>query len=313
MQEFPPVIKKKRKSLSFLQKARRDKYLYLIFAIPFLYYVIFKYIPIYGILLAFKDYSPAKGVFGSPWAGLKYVKEFVFEVYSWKVVRNTLIINFYTILFGFPAPVILALAINEIRRNRLRRLVQSVTYFPRFISVVVVAAIFTDLLSSGGMVNQAIKALGGQPIMFLMRPEWFRAIYVTSEMWQFTGWNAIIYLAALTAIEPQLYEAAVIDGASRWQQIRYISIPCIMPTVIIILLLTLGRVMVTGFEKILLLYTPATFETADVIGTYVFRRGIDFADFEFATATGLFQSLVGLIFIVTANFFAKKLSETSLW
>jgi putative aldouronate transport system permease protein len=244
---------------------------------------------------------------------LKYVKEFVFEIYSWKVVRNTLIINFYTILFGMPAPIILALAINEIRRNTVRRLVQSVTYFPRFISVVVVAAIFTDLLSSSGMVNQAIKALGGQPIMFLMRPEWFRAIYVTSEMWQFTGWNAIIYLAALTAIDPQLYEAAVIDGASRWQQIRYISIPCIMPTVIIILLLTLGRIMVTGFEKILLLYTPATFETADVIGTYVFRRGIDFADFEFATATGLFQSLVGLVFIVTANFFARKLSETSLW
>jgi putative aldouronate transport system permease protein len=298
---------------SVLAVLRKDKFLYLIFFIPFLYYVVFHYAPIYGIIIAFKDYKVARGIWGSRWVGLKHFVAFFENPYAWKLIRNTLLLNVYSIVFSFPVPIILALLLNELGNDKFKRFVQTVSYLPHFISVVVVCGMVVNFLSADGIVNQVLRRLGGSSKPFLMMPEWFRTIYVGSGIWQHTGWSSIIYLAALSSIDPQLYEAAIIDGASRFRQIRYITLPGIAPTVTIMFLLTLGRIMVVGFEKILLLYTGATYETADVLQTYIYRRGLEGADFSFATAVGLFQALVGLLFVVTANMISRRVGETSLW
>lgn len=292
---------------------RKDKYLYMIFFIPFLYYIVFHYAPIYGIIIAFKNYKVAKGVMGSEWVGFRHFASFFENPYAWMLIRNTLLLNVYSIVFSFPMPIILALLLNELKQQRFKKFVQTVSYLPHFISVVVVCGMVVNFLSADGIVNQMVRRLGGETTPFLMMPQFFRTIYVGSGIWQHSGWSSIIYLAALSAIEPQLYEAAIIDGANRWKQTVHITIPGIAPTVTIMFLLTLGRIMVVGFEKILLLYTGATYETADVLQTYIYRRGLEGADFSFATAVGVFQALVGLIFVIVANSVARRVSETSLW
>ncbi|HEY9075755.1 MAG TPA: ABC transporter permease subunit [Anaerolineaceae bacterium] len=291
----------------------RDKYLYLMMLLPFTYFLIFHYAPMYGIVLAFKKFDIGLGIMDSPWVGFRYFEEFFTNPYSWKLIWNTVALRLWHLSLGFPAPIILALLLNEIRQERFKRLVQTSSYLPHFISLVVVCGMVISFLSSDGPVNKIIQFFGGSTIQFMQRPEWFRPIYIISGIWQDAGWTSVIYLAALTAINPDLYEAAVIDGANRFQRLRYVTLPGIAPTVMIMFLLRVGQLLTIDFQRVLLLYTPATYETADILGTYIYRRGIIGADFSYATAVGLFQSIVGLVFIVGSNAISKKLSETSLW
>lgn len=291
----------------------RCKYLYLIFLIPFIYYIVFQYWPMYGILISFQDYNVVKGISGSPWVGFKHFEKFLFDDYFWTLVRNTLLINVYNLLWGFPAPIILAILLNELRSERFKKVIQNISYLPHFISTVVICGMLVNFLSSDGLVNQIVKFFGGESIQFLMYPQYFRTIYVASGIWQSVGWNSIIYLAALTGIDAEMFEAALIDGANRWHRIRYITLPSIAPTISIMLILNLGRLMNLGHEKILLLYNGSTYETADVISTYVYRRGLLGNDFSYATAVNLFQAVVGVILVSASNQISKKVGETSLW
>jgi len=292
---------------------KRDRYLYLMMLLPALYFVVFHYVPMYGITLAFKDYNAVEGIIGSPWVGLKHIRAFLSDPYSYRLIWNTVVLRLWSLVFAFPAPIILALMLNELRNQRFKRIVQSSSYLPHFISVVVVCGMIVSFLASDGLVNQILQVFGIQPRPWLQDAKWFRPIYTFSEIWQQAGWGSVLYLAALSAISPDLYEAAVIDGASRWQRMRHITLPGIAPTITIMLLLNMGQMLTVGYQKILLLYTGATYETADVLGTYIYRRGIMGADYGFATAVELFQSAVGLLFVVASNNLAKRVSETSLW
>ncbi|WP_223836774.1 ABC transporter permease [Paenibacillus oceani] len=295
---------------------KKHKALYLLMLPGILYYLIFKYLPMYGVVIAFQNFSIGRGVLGSKFVGMKhFVEFFVNTPDSWKLIRNTVMLNVYDLLFHFPAPVLLALLFHELRIRWFKRFVQTISYMPHFLSTVVIAGILVTFLSpSTGVVNHIlVKWFGMEPILFLGLPEWFRTIYVGSEIWQRVGWGTILYLAAIAGIDPTLYEAAKIDGANRFQQIRHITFVGMVPVMIILFVLNLGNFMETGFQKILLLYNSMTYETADVINTFVYRRGILDADFSFATAVGLFQSATGFILVVLANRIARKYSETSLW
>ncbi len=291
----------------------RNKYIYIM-ALPVIaYYIIFHYMPMYGAIIAFKEFNPALGIIRSPWVGFKHFKSFFEGVYFWRLIRNTLLISIYSLVWGFPAPIILALLLNEVKNNYFKRTVQTISYLPHFISLVVVCGIIKDFTSTDGVINDIIELLGGERTNFLMKPEWFRPIYVGSGIWQEVGWGSIIYLAAITNIDPELYEAATIDGASRWKQTWHITLPGIVPTIVILLILRLGGLMSVGFEKIILLYNSATMETADVISSYVYRRGLLDFDYSFSAAVGLFNSVINLILITSANKLSRKISETSLW
>ncbi|WP_170307996.1 ABC transporter permease [Paenibacillus dakarensis] len=281
-----------------------------------LYYIIFKYVPMYGIVIAFQDYSVGRGILDSKFVGLKHFIEFFYVTPdSWKLIRNTIMLNVYDLLFHFPTPIILALLFHELKGKLFKRIVQSISYMPHFLSTVVIAGILVTFLSpTTGVVNHfLVRVFDMEPISFLGTPEWFRTIYVGSEIWQKVGWGTILYLAAIAGIDPTLYEAAKMDGANRFQQMRHITLMGMLPVMIILFVLTLGNFMESGFQKILLLYNSMNYETSDVINTFVYRRGILDADFSFATAVGLFQSVIGLILIVTANRIVRKHSETSLW
>ena len=292
----------------------KSRHLYLIFFPIVAYYIIFKYIPIYGLLMAFENYTPFKGVFGSEWVGFKHIINFFNSVFFWNLIRNTIVINIYSLSVGFPAPIILALLINEVRRNKIKTTVQTIVYLPYFVSTVVVCGIIVAFLSpSTGIINILLKEIGIQPIHFLAESGWFSTIYVFSDMWQTAGWYSIIYLAALTAIDPLLYEAGTVDGASAWQKLCYITIPGIIPTIIIMFILRIGSIFTVGYEKIILLYNPLTYATGDVISSYVYRRGILKADFSYATAMDLFNNTINFIAIITFNRLSRKISETSLW
>ena len=295
------------------KRIRRDKYLLLLFLPPALYYAVFKYAPMYGILIGFKHFRYAQGIVGSPWAGLFYFELFFKDPYAFRLIRNVLVLNFYQLIFAFPAPIILALLLNEVRNEAFKRSIQTVTYLPHFISTVVVAGMVVNFLAHQGPVNNVLDRIGFERIPFLMRAEWYRTIHVGSDIWQSVGFGSIIFLAALTNIDPQLYEAATVDGASRWRKMLSITLPGIAPTITIMLILNIGNFMTIGFQKILLLYNGSTYETADVIQTYIYRRGLLAAEFSYATAVGLFQACAALVLITTANYGARKISETSLW
>lgn len=297
----------------FLKAIKNDKYLYLMFLPPLLYYIIFCYWPIYGITLAFKDFDIVKGITGSPWAGLKYVKQFIFDPYFWQVVRNTLVISLTNLVISFPVSIILALMLNELRAHKFKQLVQTVSYLPHFISVVVVCGMVVSFLSSDGIINQLVTWFGGEPKQFLTNPAYFTAIYVISNIWQGAGWGSIIYLSALSAIDVQLYEASTMDGANRWQQLINVTLPGIMPTMCIMFILETGKIMDVSFQKILLLINGSNMQVADVISTYVYRRGITGADFSYATGVGLFQSLLAMILLLSTNALMRKVNDTSLW
>ncbi|MCC3376756.1 ABC transporter permease subunit [Cohnella sp. REN36] len=279
-----------------------------------LYYVLFKYVPMFGLVISFKDYNLFKGIWASPWVGLKYYKMFFESPDFYVLIRNTFLLGFYKLLFGFAAPIILALLLNEVKNAFFKRFVQTVSYLPHFISNVVVASMVLLFLSpSSGVVNEFIQWLGFEPINFMMEAEMFRSIYVISDIWQNAGWETIIYLAALTAVDPQLYESAKIDGAGRFKQLLYVTLPGIAPAIVIVLILNVGSVMDIGFEKVFLLYNPSTFETADILSTYVYRTGLQRGNYSYGTAIDLFTSVINLAFIVTANWISRKTSETSLW
>ena len=267
----------------------------------------------YGILISFQDYNVVKGISGSTWVGLKHFGKFLFDEYFWKLVRNTLLINVYGLLWGFPAPILLAILLNELKSEKFKKIIQNISYLPHFISTVVICGMLVNFLSSDGVINQIVRFFGGDSIQFLMYPQYFRTIYVASGVWQSVGWNSIIYLAALTSVDAEMYEAALIDGANRWHRIWYITLPSITPTISIMLILNLGRLMNLGHEKILLLYNGSTYETADVISTYVYRRGLLGNDFSYATAVNLIQAVVGVILVSVSNQVSKKVGETSLW
>lgn len=254
-----------------------------------------------------------EGVFGSEWVGFYHFKEFLYDPYFWNLIRNTVLINVYMLIFYFPAPIVLALLLNEVKHSSFKKIMQSISYLPHFLSTVVVSGMLVNLLSYDGLINQVIEYFGGNHIQFLMLPEWFRTIYVSSEVWQRIGWGSIIYIAALSGLDPHLYEAARMDGANRWKQAWHVTLPGIMPVISILFLLTLGDIMSVGFEKVLLLYNGSTYETADVISTYVYRRGLVGADFSYGTAVGLFQSVIALVLIYAANKGARKVGATSLW
>ncbi|TBL70124.1 ABC transporter permease [Paenibacillus thalictri] len=281
-----------------------------------LYYIVFKYVPMYGIIIAFQNYSIGRGILGSKFVGLDHFVEFFYNTPdSWKLIRNTILLNMYDLLFHFPAPIILAVLFHEIKNKMFKKIVQSISYMPHFLSTVVIAGIMVIFLSpTTGIVNIILhKVFGIEPIMFLGLPEWFRTIYVSSEIWQKVGWGTILYLAAIAGIDPALYEAAKMDGAGRLQQIRHITLVGMVPVMIILFVLNLGHFMEVGFQKILLLYNPMNYETADVINTFVYRRGVLDADFSFASAVGLFQSAIGFLLVVIANRIVRKYSQTSLW
>jgi putative aldouronate transport system permease protein len=295
------------------KELNRSKFLYTMFILPFIYFLIFHYAPMIGNLMAFQEYSIIKGFFGSPWAGTKYFQQFLTDPYFWKVVRNTLMINLYSLIFYFPTPIIFAILMNELRGVLFKRVIQTVTYVPHFLSTVVVAGMLVNFLSTTGLINQITRKFGIEAYTFMALPEWFRTIFISSEIWQGMGWNSIIYLAALASIDPLLYEAATIDGANRWHKIRHITLPGISTVATILFLLTIGHMLTVGFEKIILLYSGPTYETADVIQSFVYRRGLIDADFSFAAAVGIFQSVLSLILIVSANSISKKINGTRLF
>ena len=292
---------------------RRDWQLYSLLVLPIIYLIIFRYLPMAGNVIAFRRFRPGSNLFGDEWVGLHYVRMFISDATFWNVFQNTLILGTLALIIVFPLPIILALLLNELRSRTFKRTIQTISYLPHFMSIVIVAGLVFQLTSLNGTINQIIETVGGEPIAFMQRAEWFRAIYVTSEIWQTVGWGTILYLAALTTIDPQLYEAARIDGANRWRQTWHVTLPGIRPTMVVLLILNIGTFMAVGFEKILLLYNPLLYPTADVISTYVYRVGITGSNFSYATAIGLFEGLIGLTLILSANAISRRLVGASLW
>lgn len=278
-----------------------------------IYYAIFHYAPMYGAIIAFKDYAPIKGIIGSDWVGLKHFADFFNSYYFVRVLKNTLLISLYTLIFEFPAPIILALLINEVRHRTFKRVVQTITYMPYFISLVVICGIITDFTNADGLINRFFMLLGYDGQAMLQKPELFRPIYVMSEIWQRIGWESIIYIAALMGIDQEQYEAARMDGAGRLKQIFYITIPGILPIITIMFILRMGNMLNVGFEKIILLYNSVTYETADVISSFVYRKGLLEFGWSYSSAVGLFNSVINLTLLIGANYISRKISKNSLW
>ncbi|MDO3686566.1 sugar ABC transporter permease [Micromonospora sp. C28ISP2-4] len=292
---------------------RRDWQLYSLAVLPLLFFLTFRYLPMLGNVIAFRRFQPGGSLFGEYWTGLRYFRLFFTDPTFWNVFTNTLVLGALTLVFCFPLPIVLALLLNEVRNRALKRFVQSVSYLPHFLSIVIVAAMVLQLLSVDGAVNQMLRAVGGEPVPFMQQAGWFRTIYVSSEVWQTVGWGTILYLAALTTVDGDLYEAARIDGANRWRQTWHVTLPGIRPTMVTLLILNIGTFMAVGFEKILLLYNPLTYPTADVISTYLYRVGIVSGNLSYAAAIGLFESVIGLTLVLSANAISRRTVGTSLW
>ena len=301
------------------RKAQRIAYikqywvLYAMLVLPVAYYIIFRYIPMVGNVLAFRRYRPGKGMFGTEWT-LVYFKRFLGDPTFWQAFKNTLVLSLSNLAINFPIPIIFAIALNEIRWTPFKKFAQTASYIPRFVSTVVVIAILNEFLSpSAGFLNMLLKSMGFEPIYFMNEEAWFRPVYIFSEAWQFTGWNAIIYLAAITGINQDLYEAAEIDGASRWQRIWSVTLPSILPTIMVMLILNVGSILSLGFEKILLMYTPANSGVSDILDTMVYRVGLRNNSYSYATAVGLFTGVVGLILVSTSNYISKKTTGDGIY
>lgn len=292
----------------------RNKELYLLVLPVIIYYLVFHYKPMYGLIIAFQDYSPRRGISGSEWVGFQHFTDFFTGIYFGRLLRNTLEISLATLIFGFPAPILLALLVNELRSKWFSRITQTITYMPHFVSMVVLCAMIREFVKEGGLVTDILSSVFGYDGKNLLsRSAYFTPIYVITNIWQGVGWGSIVYLAALTGIDMELYEAARVDGANRWKQTIHITIPSIMPTIIIMLIMRMGQIMGIGHEKIILLYNEGIYERADVISTYVYRMGIMNRQYSFSSAVGLFNSVVNFILVIGANQISKKVSETSLW
>lgn len=295
---------------------RRHWFIYLMFLPVLAYYIIFHYWPLYGAQIAFRDYVPAKGVLGSRWVGLKHFQSFFSSYYFARLLRNTLLISLYGIVFGFPAPILFALLINELTNKRFKSFVQTCTYMPHFLSTIVVCGMIIDFTSSTGVVTKLLSLFGMPPKTLLLYPQYFRTVYIVSDIWQGVGWGSIIYLAALAGVDPSLHEAATVDGASRFKRVLHVDLPTILPTIVIMLILRFGSIMSIGFEKVFLLQNDLNLSYSEVISTYVYKVGLSGGgktDFSYATAIGFFNSVVNLVLIVVVNFIAGKVGDTSLW
>ncbi|TFD92743.1 sugar ABC transporter permease [Cryobacterium lactosi] len=304
---------RQREQLSWRKTLKRDWQLYALVALPLLFFAIFRYLPMLGNIIAFRRFRPGGSIFGEEWVGLRYVEMFLTDPTFWAVFGNTLAIGSLTLLFCFPLPIILALLLNEVRSRYFKKFVQTISYLPHFLSIVIIAGMLMQLLSLEGTVNQIVRAVGGDAVPFLQLPEWFRTVYVSSEVWQTVGWGTILYLAALTNVDTALYEAARIDGANRWQQTWHVTLTGIRPTMVTLLILNIGAFLSVGFEKVLLLYNPLTYPTADVISTYLYRVGLEANNFSYAAAIGMFEAIIGLTLILSANAISRRTVGTSLW
>lgn len=306
-----PTPKSSRNELA--SSLRRNWQLYLFVLPALLYFLVFHYYPMYGLQIGFKDYRASEGIWGSAWVGFKHFERFFGSYQFWTLIRNTLLINLYQLLL-FPVSVIVALSLNELRDGRFKRFAQTATYAPHFISVVVMVGIIIAFLHPvTGIINIIIDAVGGQPISFMTLPGWFKSVFVLSGEWQNLGWGAIIYLAALSAVDPQLHEAAIMDGASRLQRIWHINLPSILPTIVILLILQMGNFMLLGFEKIYLMQNPLNLSSSEVIQTYVYKTGLLQAQYSFSTAVGFFNSIINFLLLIGFNYTAKRASGTGLW
>lgn len=297
-----------------LKHMKRDRQLLVLFLPCLIFYIVFRYGPLFGLTIAFKDYNVFAGVFGSDWVGLKHFIKFFSSNDFLLLFRNTLTLGVLTLIFGFPIPILLAISLNELRVKWMKKSIQTLTYLPAFLSIVIISSMVIDFLSpSSGLINKLIAALGFEKIYFLIMPEWFRTIYVVSDIWATMGYEAIIYLAAISGISPTLYEAAKVDGCSRWKSLWHITLPGLMPTILIMFILKTGNMLRIGYEKVLLLYTPTTYEVADVFSTYVYRKGLIESNYSYAAAVGMFEALIAMIMLLTANFISKKAGGQGLW
>ncbi|ABM09132.1 MULTISPECIES: ABC transporter permease subunit [Micrococcaceae] len=310
----PGQAKKRRdKPGSWKLALKRDWRLYTLLALPLLYLLIFRYLPMAGNVIAFRQFQPGGSIFGEKWVGFKYITLFINDPSFWQAFQNTIILGVLTLVFCFPMPIIFALMLNELRSQKFKKFVQTVAYLPHFMSVVIIAGMILQNFSMTGTVNQIAETLFGTTVNFTQDPGWFRPMYISSEVWQTMGWGAILYLAALTRVDESLYEAARIDGANRWQQTWHVTLPAIRPTIITLLILNIGTFMAVGFEKILLIYNPLNYATSDVISTYLYRVGLESSNFSYAAAIGMFESVIGLTLILSANAISKRVAGTSLW
>lgn len=301
------------KRLEWKKDFMRNGSLYLLVLPVIAYYIIFHYKPMYGALMAFQDYAPKLGIWGSKWVGLKHFETFFTSPDFGRLLRNTLTISLSTLIVSFPAPILLALLLNEIRRPKLKKAIQTASYMPHFVSLVVVCGMIKSFVTDSGIIGQLAGIFMGGPKNLLMEENCFTPIYVISAVWQSVGWDSIIYLAALSSVDIQQYEAADVDGAGRLKKMLYITFPGIMPTIIMMLILKVGKVMNVGFEKIILLYNPMIYSKADVISSFTYRQGFETQNWSYSTAVGLFNSVINFILLIAANKISKKTSETSLW
>ena len=311
------AVPRQTKHARLLRNIKRDKFLLLMIAPVVLWYLIFCYLPMTGLFMSFTDFVPGHGIVGlfqSKFVGLKWFQKFFESPYAWRLIRNTFLMAFYSLIFGFPIPILFSICITQIRSKPMRQAGQVLTYLPYFISTVVVCGMINNFLSpSGGIINRMIEACGGTAINFLSLPEWFRTIYVASGSWQTFGFNSIIFVAAIMAIPPDLYEAMRVDGANKRTIIWHLVLPSIKPTIVLLLVMACGNLMSVGFEKVYLLYSPGIYDTADVISTYVYRQGIESSNYSYAAAVGLFNSIVTFVIVFAANKLSRKLTDTSVW
>ena len=292
---------------------QKHKYKYLLILPIIVYLILFCYKPMYGLVIAFKNYRPTRGIWGSNWVGFMWFETFFKDPYFWRLLRNTFTISALTILFGFPAPILLALLLNEVRSSKFKRTVQTITYMPYFISLVVTCSLLKIYCMENGLFPQIMELFGGQRQNLLANPKYFYPIYILSDIWQGIGWNSIIYLAALSGIDQEQYEAARLDGANRLQQVIHITLPGLMPTITILFILRMGNILNVGYEKILLLYNPSTYEVADVLSTYTYRTGLENQQYSLSTAVGLFNTMVNVVFLLITNYISKKSTESGLF
>ena len=308
-------LTEKPKFKAFSKYMKRYWYYYLLVLVPVLYYIIFRYIPMAGNIIAFRRYRAGHSIFGDEWSGLKYFKQFIGDKTFWRAFRNTLWLNIVYLLFRFPLTLIFALLLTEIKNIYWKKFVQTVSYLPHFISMVIVTGMIRELLSTHGPINAVIKMAGGNPISFIALPQWFTTIFVSSGIWQGLGWGTILYLAAIAGINPSLYEAAEVDGANHFQRVLHVTLPSILPTITTLLILDIGGLVGSGgaFEKVFLLYNPMTYEKADIISTFVFRLGLGSGNYSYATAVGLFEAILNLTLLTGANKISKKITGSGLW
>lgn len=296
-----------------MQNVRSHYWLYILLVPVLAFYIIFSYLPMYGILIAFKDFKLTLSVWDSPWVGLKHFEKFINGVYFKRLVRNTLSINIGQLLIGFPLPILFALLLNEVRSTGFRRVVQTVTYMPHFISSMVICGLMVQFTQTNGLLTQVFSWFGGPERNLLTIPSFFQPLYIGMNVWQQLGWDSIIFFAAITGVDPLLYEAAYMDGAGRWRQIWHVTLPGIAPTIVILLILRIGNLMSLGWERIILLYNEMIYETADVISTYVYRRGVVLMEYSYAAAVGLMNSAINVLLLLSANMLSRRISDTSLW